>query len=204
MGLTGLLISAGTLCVCAREIKDNSPVIPAELTIEENIAYPSAPAKASSALIRHMDRIASVFEKHGLTVKRYRKGEVIDIVVPAEMLFAPNEMVLSPNASKILVAFRKILELPSMYRMLVVVHTDNTGSEEYADAITEARANAIDEYLEKQNGGKEINLIPYGVGNDEPLAPDNNSIVNRNRNRRVEFYIIPEQQTIDQARTGKL
>ena len=47
----------------------------------------------------------------------------------------------------------------------------------------------------------EANVIPYGIGFDEPLF-DNHSIVNRSRNRRIEIYIIPTQQLIDMAKKG--
>jgi flagellar motor protein MotB len=45
--------------------------------------------------------------------------------------------------------------------------------------------------------------VPYGVGFDEPRA-SNNSIAGRQSNRRVEFYIIPEKQTVEMAKSGKL
>jgi outer membrane protein OmpA-like peptidoglycan-associated protein len=175
---------------------------PIDMTIEENIANPAVPNKASNAIIRHMDRIGKTFAKHGLEVKTARKGEVIYVIVPCDELFNPNETELKADAHKLLSAFTALLKLPTLYKMLVVVHSDDAGSETYAVSLTEERSNAIDDYF-SETLGDDINLVPYGVGFDEPRS-SNNSIAGRQANRRVEFYIIPEKQTVEMAKSGKL
>jgi outer membrane protein OmpA-like peptidoglycan-associated protein len=69
-------------------------------------------------------------------------------------------------------------------------------------SLTEERSNAIDDYF-SETLGDDINLVPYGVGFDEPRS-SNNSIAGRQANRRVEFYIIPEKETVEMAKSGKL
>lgn len=174
-----------------------------DMTIDENIATPAVPAKNSNTIIRHMQRIGAVYSKHGLEVKPVRKGEVLKIVVPCNVLFEPNDTVLSMKASQTLNAFKDLVKLPELYKILIVVHSDNTGSDEYLDNLTHARANAIDQYFESIYRNSNLNIIPYGVGNDEPRQ-DNNSISARDANRRVDFYIIPEKRTIDMAKSNKL
>jgi outer membrane protein OmpA-like peptidoglycan-associated protein len=44
-------------------------------------------------------------------------------------------------------------------------------------------------------------MIPYGCGADEPLMA-NNSRVNRDANRRLEIYIIPDKIMLDIAKHG--
>ena len=176
---------------------------PTEMTIDENVATPAVPNKASAAIIRHMNRMAAVFEKHGLEVRRMRKGEVIVVVVPDDKLFMPNETDLSPSAHTVLSAFNSIVKLPALYKVLIVSHTDNTGSETYADQLTEDRANAVDEYFERAFPNAKLNIVPYGMGLEAPRSA-NTSIGGRQANRRTEIYIIPEQQTVDMARANKL
>lgn len=176
---------------------------PFELTIDENLATPEVPAKASATVNRHMQRIGAVYTKHGLEVKPYRKGEVLQVIVPCQSLFQPNDTVLAPRASRVLNAFKDLVKLPDLYKILIVVHSDNTGSQQYADELTVARANAIDNYFISLFPTAQLNLIPYGVGNDEPRT-DNRSIGARESNRRVDFYIIPEKRTVEMARSNKL
>lgn len=177
-------------------------VAPIDMTIEENIATPAVPSKASNAIVRHMDRIGKTFTKHGLEVKMARKGEVICVILPSDDLFAPNETELKPEATKILSAFNALLKLPTLYKLLVVVHSDDAGAENYSNILTENRSNAIDDYF-NETLGDNLNLVPYGMGFDEPRA-SNNSIAGRKQNRRVEVYIIPEKQTVEMAKSGKL
>jgi outer membrane protein OmpA-like peptidoglycan-associated protein len=177
-------------------------VAPIDMTIEENIATPTVPSKASNAIVRHMDRIGKTFTKHGLEVKMARKGEVICVILPSDDLFAPNETELKPEATKILSAFNALLKLPTLYKLLLVVHSDDAGTENYSNILTENRSNAIDDYF-NETLGDNLNLVPYGMGFDEPRA-SNNSIAGRKQNRRVEVYIIPEKQTVEMAKSGKL
>ncbi len=175
---------------------------PVDMTIDENIATPAVPSKASNAIIRHMDRIGKTFTKHGLEVKTLRKGEVICVLLPCDELFKPNETELKPEASKVLSAFNALLKLPTLYKILAVVHSDDAGDEAYSDSLTEARSNAIDDYF-NETVSDNLNFVPYGVGFDDPIA-SNNSIAGRKANRRVEIYIIPEKQTVEMAKSGKL
>ena len=174
-----------------------------EMTIEENLATPAVPSKALNPLVRHIERIGNVYAKHGLEVQYARKRDVMKVIIPCSALFKPNSVTLSATAPKILSAFRDIVRLPQLYKVLVVVHTDDSGSDQYDDYITSTRADAIDAYFTKISGIENLNVIPYGVGYDEPLVASN-SIVNRNRNRRAEIYIIPEKQLVEQAKSGKL
>lgn len=173
------------------------------LTIQQQIDLPEISNKASAPLIRHFERMGNTFGKHGLKTSYERRGQILCVTVPASELFAPNETILSKRASKYLMAFRELVKLPQMYRILVVVHSDSTGSPEYSDTLTADRADSIIDFFERVTDDQDLNLVPYGVGNDEPLLPDT-SIGNRSANRRVDFYIIPQPALIDQARSGHL
>lgn len=193
--LISLALSAASSVAVAQT--DNT-----EFTFEENIALPVVPQKAHNAIVRHQERIAKAFGKHDLETKIERNGEVVCVIVPCSMLFGANQTELSADAPKVLNAFNALLKLPDLYKILMVVHADDTGDETYADFITEERANAIDSFYIKSLGDK-LNFVPYAMGNDMPRTA-NNSITGRAANRRVEFYIVPERQTVDMAKSGKL
>lgn len=177
---------------------------PEDMTLADNIAFPSVPQKASNPIIRHMERIGKTFARHNLEVKYMRKGEVVEIIVPSDNLFAPNETTLLPEAAKVLSAFSAIVKLPSLYKILIVAHTDDAGSPEYSETLSESRANAVDDYLSHLIANPEnANIVPYGMGLEEPRVA-NTSIAGRASNRRIEILIVPESQTIEMARANKL
>ncbi len=172
-------------------------------TAEQNIANPPVPPKASASIIRHMDGLAKTLGRHNFDVRKTRKGEVLRVIITSDRLFDSNATSLKTSAKPILNAFEALVKRPELYKLVILGHTDDTGDEIYSDNLSEVRANAVDEFFEDMVPGSQCNVIPYGMGYDEPLNP-NNSIENRRKNRRIEIYIIPTQTLIDVARKGKL
>lgn len=172
-------------------------------TLKENITTPEVPKKYSPAIQRHMGNNANQFARHNLEVAMHRKNEVYSVIIPCDTLFKANDDELRSHAPYYLNAFKDLLHKPTSYKILVVVYSDNTGSEQYSDDLTERRANAIADYFDDLVSDVETNIIPYGMGSDEPRSA-NTSVKNRRRNRRVEIYIVPEENVIKRARTGTL
>ena len=69
---------------------------------------------------------------------------------------------------------------------LVVGHTDSSGSDEYNQALSSRRANAVIHYLIDHHGIAEERLVAQGHGESSPIA-DNHTEDGRFMNRRVEF-----------------
>lgn len=193
-----LMLAVSHLCAMADTTAADTPK-----TLKENIATPEVPKKYSPAIQRHMGNNANQFARHNLEVAMHRKNEVYSIIIPCDTLFNANSGELRPRAPFFLDAFKELVRKPSSYKILVVVYSDNTGSEQYADDLTEQRANAVADYFDGLVPGIDTNIIPYGMGSDEPRQP-NTSIKNRRRNRRVEIYVVPEETVIKRARTGTL
>jgi len=176
---------------------------PADLSIDENITRPVVPKKAATAIRKHMSALAESFIRHGLDAVTDRNGEVIAITIPCSTLFGANSGQLRESAAKMLDPLVSLLKYPTMYKVIIAVHSDNTGETAYRDSLTATRANALDDYLCDISGTKGSNIIPYGMGSDDPLF-DNESVANRAANRRVEVYIVPEWQMIDAAKSGRI
>ncbi len=136
------------------------------------------------------------------TVEAYRNKEVLLITIPASLLFAPNDSELKNGASDYLAPIRRYLRDPDMYRVMLVMHTDNTGSEAYRDTLTEHRVNAVFDWFEK-SGSDTSYLFSYALGDDMPLRP-NDSMDNRARNRRLEVYLVPGEKMVEQAKKGRI
>ena len=183
-----VLAAAYTLnCANAANGNDADPM---ELEISQNIESPAVPRKLHKAITANIKANRDKLTKNGYSVKVIRNGEAMEITFPCVELFAPNDSVLLPEKLKGLLPY---LHQPQLYKMLVAVHSDNTGSREYADALTESRVSAIADYLIQASGGNDdILLVPYAQGMDEPLT-SNDRRENRRKNRRVEIYLIPDK-----------
>lgn len=72
-------------------------------------------------------------------------------------------------------------------KLRVTGHTDNVGTEEANQKISEERAKGVRDYLESIGIGSD-RLSYEGKGATEPLVKNNNE-ENRAKNRRVEFLI---------------
>lgn len=87
-----------------------------------------------------------------------------------------------------------------MYKVVYTVNSDNTGSESYRDALTDARMNTIYDWfwkkIDERKIPEELVIIPESFGSEKPVA-DNLSRENRRQNRRVEFYFIPGPRLIE-------
>lgn len=89
------------------------------------------------------------------------------------------------------------LELDRLYKFLsdnsdisveISGHTDNIGTDEYNITLSNARANAVKDYLVSK-GISSNRIISKGYGKSQPVA-SNDTDEGRQLNRRVEFKII--------------
>ena len=136
------------------------------------------------------------------TVEAYRNKEVLLITIPAHLLFEPNSTELKKDASSYLTPIKRYLKDPDMFRVMLVMHTDNTGSEEYRDNITIDRVNSVFEWFE-DSGANTKYLFSYALGDEMPLKP-NDSMENRRGNRRLEIYLVPGEKMVEQAKKGRI
>ncbi|MCH5222955.1 MAG: OmpA family protein [Muribaculaceae bacterium] len=141
-------------------------------------------------------------QKNECTIEAFRNKEVLLITIPAHLLFDPNDTELNDNASKYLTYFKRYLKEPDMFRVLLVMHTDNTGSEEYRDILTMDRVNAVFDWFEEAGCNTQY-LFSYALGDQMPLKP-NNSMENRRDNRRLEIYLVPGKKMVEQAKKGRI
>ena len=141
-------------------------------------------------------------KKGPCNIEAFRKKEVILITIPASELFAPNSSDLSASAAKYLDPIKRYMKDPDMFRVLLVMHTDNTGSSKYRDNITADRVDAVTAWFEDQ-GADTSYTFSYAFGDESPLVP-NTSYENRDKNRRLEVYLMPGAKMLEEAKKGKI
>lgn len=173
----------------------------ADLTLEETLMIPQVPQKQKAFIKDYMLREAKALQKLGYTVETMRKGEVVVATVPCGKLFLPNDTVLTHSAVEELKHFLPYLRVPDKFKVILAVHSDDTGSESYLYSLTEKRVLALYDYFDSHATQTE-NLMGYPLGPSEPLNP-NTSLSGRASNRRLEIFIVPGPALISDAKGTK-
>ncbi len=202
--MKGLLaLFTAILLVCCMPVsavaQHNAPFDPETATIEENIQHPAVAAKHTEAVAAAMSALIGRLREAGFTTVGVRSGLVAMVTISCAEMFAPNSTEISQKGKALLAKLKPLVENNADYKVIVAVHSDNTGDSTYADRITADRANAIDQYYYHAAGNRDTGLIPYGLGADEPVAANQGSR-NRAKNRRVEFYFVPTEKFISENR----
>jgi len=109
------------------------------------------------------------------------------IVVP-NIYFEFNQAYLRRESIKTLDNIVAQLKRNPRIKLEIQGHTDNIGTKEYNQKLSEKRADAVMEYLIK-NGISPERLRTRGFGETKPLA-SNNTEEGRSKNRRTEFLIL--------------
>ena len=196
ISLTVSAMAFATLSVDAKERTKKQSIDIYDLSIDDNIAMPEL-EKQAEVIKKFQYNQAIALQKNKQNVEMTRDGEVIIITIPAGQLFAPNDTVLSDLGKQSIEPFLRYLKTEGMYKMLLVMHHDNTGSDRYILNLTKARVNAVYDWISK-NASVEY-VVPYALGSIEPLV-ENNSVANRKFNRRLEIYLVPEVGMIKAAK----
>ena len=83
------------------------------------------------------------------------------------------------------------LERNPKVKILVAGHTDNIGTQEYNNKLSELRSQAVVEYLAAQ-GIPEDRMENKGFGKSQPIVSNDDETGGRELNRRVEFKILED------------
>lgn len=105
-----------------------------------------------------------------------------------KIIFDFNSANLRPES---MIRFDELTELLERYPRVwleVQGHTDNVGTEEFNQTLSEARANSVVQELLKR-GIESKRLRPHGYGMTDPIVP-NDSEENRAKNRRTQFKVL--------------
>jgi len=129
-------------------------------------------------------------ELQGTGVSVEREGDNIRLVMPGQITFETDSYNLRSNFYSVLNSVSRILAKYADTTMRVTGHTDNTGSRQYNQNLSERRAASVTDYLAANNVARERMLVE-GLSFDRPIA-DNSSVAGRAMNRRVELYVLPK------------
>lgn len=145
-----------------------------------------------------MDRHAAELRQNikGATVERV--GEGIEVTFASGLMFDFDSDVLRSEARTNLGELAKSFDKYDGSDILIIGHTDATGSEDYNKTLSERRANAAASYLVSQ-GVKGSRIRTLGLGETEPVAT-NETEAGQQANRRIEIAIYASKDMQEAAR----
>jgi outer membrane protein OmpA-like peptidoglycan-associated protein len=147
---------------------------------------------AGAAIGHEMDKQAQDLQDQLPNAKVERVGEGIEVTFDSGILFDVDSDQLRPAAKQNLDELAASLKDYDGTRVLVVGHTDNTGTDAYNQSLSERRSGAARGYL-LQDGLTPDRVEAVGRGESEPVA-DNDTAAGRQENRRVEVAIFASEK----------
>ena len=153
-------------------------------------------ALAGGAVGRYMDDQKRDLEKNLSQEIKLGQARVEKLPNDIVRVTMTNQTAFETNSAQIKSGFHstmdKLADVVVRYNktsLTIVGHTDDVGTNEYNQKLSERRALSVAQYLE----GKQVNslrLAISGKGEAQPIAT-NNTEGGRQANRRVEIYVEP-------------
>lgn len=135
----------------------------------------------------------------GVDISPTDNGQAILVNLPEGVTFDVASAALQPGFRTTLAQIAQSMNQYPNSLIDVYGHTDSTGSDQYNQTLSEARAGTVANYLTVQ-GVSGARIRSQGFGETMPVA-DNNTEEGRRRNRRVEIKIVPiSQDQVEAAR----
>lgn len=124
---------------------------------------------------------------NGLRVSAADQGILDNTLANRTIEFESGKAALTPSGRAILDEMAAAMKKLKERRIDIIGHTDNQGLRATNQGLSQARADAVKDYLSSQ-GIKGDLLTTSGQGPDRPVAA-NDTVEGRARNRRIEFRL---------------
>lgn len=153
---------------------------------------------AGAVIGKQMDKQAAEMEREVPGAKIERVGEGIVVEFSGKVLFGFDKSDLTSEATNNLNSLIQILNKYPDTDIVIQGHTDDKGSNNYNQSLSERRALAVSRFLSSNNiASSRISTVGYGE-----TAPkySNDSESGRAQNRRVEFLISANEKMKEDAK----
>ena len=159
---------------------------------------------AGALIGKKMDKQKKELEEQvkNAKIESVNDGQAIRVTFDSGILFATNSSTLTTTSQTSLRNFAANLKVNDQTDLLIIGHTDNTGSDRINDPLSLNRASSVRSFLAGQ-GVSSNRMRVEGKGSREPVA-DNSTAAGRKENRRVEVYILPNKAMVEAAQNGTL
>ncbi len=128
----------------------------------------------------------------GTGVSVTRVGDEIILNMPGNITFSTDSADIRSDFYPVLNSVVSVLKEYNKTILEITGHTDNTGSAEHNQQLSERRASSVGSYFSAQ-GIQYQRISTAGMGFNSPVA-SNNTAEGRQQNRRVELRLVPLTQ----------
>ena len=151
--------------------------------------------------------IGSYMDKHARKLKQdlgksaevERVGESILVTFDSGIMFDVDSYALKASTKANLDKMAETMKEYDKTEIIVMGHTDATGSDEHNQKLSENRAASVSRFLQ-QNGITAKRVTTKGFGEQKPVS-SNNTVSGREQNRRVEIAIVASKALVESAKT---
>ena len=116
-------------------------------------------------------------------------NDVVRITMTSHTAFDTDSVNIKPAFHSTLDKLADVVVRYGKTSLTIVGHTDNVGSDQYNQKLSERRALSVAQYFESRHVSP-LRLATLGKGEGEPVA-SNSTEGGRSANRRVEIYVEP-------------
>lgn len=128
---------------------------------------------------------------------------VLKVTIPARVLFAQNDTIMLSSADSFLRPLLRIVKgNEAVASVIIAGFSDNNGSEKYVNTLSGGRARQVHRWFARQGVGPS-DIHSFGFGNRVPRNA-NETIAQREKNRRITLYFIPTKKALRWAKRGTL
>ena len=183
----------------ATPISDVVPTVtelqpPREVAQTQIEVVTQAPTATTELRTSSTQTTTTVVEKTLTELGAQETSQGIQITLPEDILFDFDQSDIRPSARDALTKLTVLLENYATAPVLISGHTDSKGSDQYNQALSEKRAEAVKNDLVQNFGVDASRLQTEGLGESNPVAPNTHADgsdhpENRQKNRRVEVLI---------------
>ena len=124
--------------------------------------------------------------------------KALKVTFDSGILFATGKSTLNQSSKAALTKFSKILVANPTMDITVLGHTDNVGSLDTNQKLSQGRAQAVADFLKSQSVGEAQIKDIIGKNFSQPVA-DNATAAGKAANRRVEVYMYASAAMINDA-----
>lgn len=143
--------------------------------------------EAQARVKAQFEEVEKIFTRDEARVLREGNNIILRLV---GLTFDSGQSAIKPENFDLLTKVEKAIDIFPRSELLIEGHTDSYGSDDLNMRLSQARAEAVRQYMISAMGIQEFRAIATGYGETNPVA-NNETEQGRARNRRIDIIIRP-------------